>query len=215
MAQGYEGTLRDWIIEGRRAGASSTTIDMGRQETEYDKTRGKQFAERANTIEADANAARGTLSTLSAMEREMSDPNFYSGPWAERVRGAKRVAAALGLDPEAVGSMEAFNTLASRAVLESMGGSLGAGFSNADRDFVMGQVANLDNSPEGNRRIIEFQRKINERKVQIAELAREYARENGGRLDAGFDERLAEWSEANPLFPQEETESIDDVLGRY
>ncbi|WP_395451211.1 hypothetical protein ACHMW7_16295 [Aminobacter sp. UC22_36] len=82
-----------------------------------------------------------------------------------------------------------------------MGGSLGSGFSNADRDFVTDQVPTLSNTPEGNRALIEVQKKIAQRKIQIAKLARDYAKTNEGRIDAGFDEALAGWSEQNPLFP--------------
>ena len=95
--------------------------------------------------------------------------------------------------------MEAFNSQAKAAALDAMGGSLGAGFSNADRDFVEGQVANLENTPEGNRRIIQIQRTLQQRKLDIMAMAQEYERTNG-RLDSGFDRILNEWAEANPLF---------------
>ena len=80
-------------------------------------------------------------------------------------------------------------------------GSLGSGVSNADRQFIQGTVPNIANTPEGNREIISYGRKIEQRKQEVAKMARDYAKKNGGRIDAGFDEQLAQWSEKNPLCP--------------
>ena len=91
--------------------------------------------------------------------------------------------------------------MAKQAALDTMVGSLGSGFSNADRDFVTEQVPTLTNTPEGNRHLITVQRKLNQRKMQIAQLARQYAGEHEGRIDAGFDDYLSKWADANPLFP--------------
>jgi hypothetical protein len=135
------------------------------------------------------------------MESAMSDPNFYSGTGAELALAMKRVGASLGwADADSVASMEQFNSRASAAALSVMGGSLGAGFSNADRDFVMTQVPNLGNTPEGNKAVISALKKVEQRKIDIAANAREYERKNG-QIDANFEEDLAKWSDANPLFP--------------
>ena len=83
-----------------------------------------------------------------------------------------------------------------------MGGSLGTGFSNADRDFVVGQVPNLQNTPRGNKAVIAINRKMQERKIEIARMARDYEVQNG-RLDAGFMQQLSQWAEAHPLFKGE------------
>jgi hypothetical protein len=186
-------------------GEDSPLVDMSgasfgdRGETEYDKTRGKTFGERMAAYDADVAGASGAISTLDAMEGLMADPGFYSGSSGESILTLKRAASALGFDPEGVDSMEAFNSLAKKGALDAMGGSLGAGFSNADRDFVEGQVARLANTPEGNRLIISIQRKIQERRLQIAQMAQEYEQKNG-RLDNGFDEQIRQFVETNPVF---------------
>jgi hypothetical protein len=38
------------------------------------------------------------------------------------------------------------------------------------------------------------------RKVDISKMMQAYEKENNGRIDAGFYDRLGEWAEANPLF---------------
>ncbi len=85
-----------------------------------------------------------------------------------------------------------------------MGGSLGAGFSNADRDFVEKQVPTLGNTPEGNKGIIRIQKALLKRKQEMAQLAREYATDQqakGERFSqAGFEEIARKFAEENPLF---------------
>ena len=69
-------------------------------------------------------------------------------------------------------------------------------------DFIKNTVPNLQNTPDGNRQIIDTMMKLNERKAQIALLARRYAAQHSGRIDAGFDDALEKWAEENPLFPK-------------
>ena len=151
-------------------------------------------------IQQDALSAVTGLQTLDAMEQAMSDPSFYSGFGAEQLMGLKQAAAAIGIDPEGVTSMESFRALSNKAVLDAMGGSLGTGVSNADRSFVEAQVAQLGNTPEGNRQIFSIQRTLKERQIQIAEIADRYRAANGNMN--GFAAYLAQWAEANPLFQQ-------------
>lgn len=181
-------------------GGEGTTVNVG-GERGFDKTVGEEYGKRFVGLQDDEKSARRAINALNIMERSMEDPNFYSGTGSGTVTTLKRAARALGIEgADGIDSMEAFNAMAKQAALDSMGGSLGTGFSNADRDFVEGQVPTLANTPEGNRLLIDIQKKIAERKVQVAALARDYAKRNEGRIDAGFDEELAQWANSNPLF---------------
>ena len=176
----------------------NNSIDM-KGEGAYSIDRNKAFAKRADEIDTAEQAAFKTLNSLNQMENLIQDPSFYSGFGADQLRAIKSAAVALGGDPNQVSSMEQFNTLSKQAALDTMGGSLGTGFSNADRDFVVEQVPYLGNTPEGNKAVIAINRKMQERKIQIAKMAREYEVQNG-RIDARFMQELAQWAEANPLF---------------
>lgn len=181
--------------------ASATNVNVG-SERGYDKTVGEGYGKRFLDIQDGAQTAQRALNALDVMEQSMADPNFYSGAASGSVTALKRYGRALGFEgADGIDSIETFNAMAKQAALDSMGGSLGSGFSNADRDFVLDQVPNLQNTPEGNAQLIGIQRKLNERRQQVAQLARQYASGNGGRIDAGFDDQLARWSQANPLFP--------------
>jgi hypothetical protein len=198
LRQGYKGTLQDWIVTGKKAGAPQTTIDL-RGDNAYSKTRGEGFAKRADDIDSAEQSAFKTINSLNQMDQLIEDPSFYSGFGADQLQAVKKMAVALGGDPNSVNSMEQFNTLSKQSALDTMGGSLGTGFSNADRDFVVGQVPNLQNTPQGNKTIIAINRKMQERKIEIAKMARAYEIKTG-RLDAGFMQELSTWAEAHPLF---------------
>ena len=191
--------------EWKKASTASTTVNVG-GENKYDSVLGENLAKTAIAIKDEARSGQSTLNTLSAMEQQMKDGSFYSGAIADQVMFLKRVGAAVGIDPAGVESMESFNALSKQAALDVMGGSLGTGFSNADRDFVESQVANLQNTPTGNKAIIEITRKIAQRKVDIEKFANEYAASHGGRLDNDFEVALSEWAAANPLFAAKTTD---------
>jgi hypothetical protein len=207
--QGYTGTLQDFMRDMKKAGA--TNVNVGGAERGYDKTVGEGYGKRFLDIQEQSQSATRALTALDVMEQAISDPGFYSGVGAGSVQTLKRLGASLGMDPEGISSMETFNAMSKQAALDAMGGSLGTGFSNADRDFVIDQVPNLGNTPQGNQQLVTIQRKLNQRKQQIASLAREYAGQNEGRIDAGFDDFLAKWAEANPLFPKVDKAPTDGM----
>lgn len=187
-----------------QAGRAQTNVNVGSAEGKYDQTIGEGYAKRYLETRDMANNAGKGLNTIAAMRQAMSQPGFYSGTGATAVQAGKRLLSSLGFSDEivsGVSSMEQFNAMAKQSALDLMGGSLGSGFSNADRDFVTGQVANLGNTPEGNRALLDIQEKVLRRTQEVGRLANDYAKRNSGRIDAGFDEFLADWSQKNPLFP--------------
>lgn len=193
------------------AGRSQINNNMPGQTTEtaYDKEIGTKYANRFMEVQdKGSNASRG-LNTIAVMRQAMNQPGFYSGTGAQAVQYGKRLLSSLGVsDAEVNGlaSMEQFSSMSKQAALDAMGGSLGNGFSNADRDFVTGQVAALDTSEPGNRALLDIQEKVLKRQQEIAKMAGDYANKHGGRIDAGFDSLLIDWSEKNPLFPNTGTQ---------
>lgn len=206
VEQGFKGSFVDYKkalqSPGTVVNVSPDGSQGGASAGQFQKDLGGIMAKDYDTIRQDAKAARTGLATLGVMEKAIADDSFYSGFGAEQLLTLKQLGASLGIDPDGVSSMETFNALNKQAALASMGGSLGAGFSNADRDFVTGQVPSLTNTPEGNRQLIEVQRKIAERKIDIAKLATAYVKKNGV-LDAGFEEEMQQFAEANPLFTED------------
>jgi hypothetical protein len=181
------------------AATNVTTTING--EKEQDKVIGKGYGERFNDIQKAGIAAPGTLGTLNLMDKLISDPNFYSGAGGEAATSLKRLAVSAGIaGADTAAPNELFQKMAQKSVLDAAGGSLGTGFSNADREYLNGTVPNIGNTPEGNKLIIEVGRQVQKRNLEIARQAREYAKAHGGRLDAGFEDQIAAYAEKNPLF---------------
>lgn len=179
---------------------SGPLVQIAGGEKSYDQTVGKGYGEKFLDLQNQAASAQGALNSFDIMEQALSQPGFYSGFGADQVTALKRFGNMLGFDAEGIESMEAFNAMTKDAALDAMGGSLGTGFSNADRDFVIDQVANLGNTPQGNAALIRIQRKISQRKIEMADQARLYAQQHDGRIDAGFDDFMRQWAQENPLF---------------
>ncbi|WP_299973422.1 hypothetical protein [Devosia sp. 66-22] len=219
----WDPAIGDWVpLGGMKAPTNGLTVTTNPDGTttitqggtgKYGQTVDGGMGDMMTSIQKDAFAAISGLNTLDAMTEAMKDPNFYSGFGGEQVKALKQAAVAIGIaNPESVTSMETFNAMAKQAALDTMGGSLGTGFSNADRSFVEQQVAGITNTPEGNAALMDIQRKMARRRIQIATLADQYAKEHG-KLDSGFTTALAQWAEQNPLFGTPETAALPDPFG--
>jgi len=181
---------------------TGTTINMGAEKAQ-DATVGKGYGEYQLDLATKGRNAGSTLNTLALMEQAMNTPGFYSGFGGETAKRANQFLGALGVkDSRAASAAEVFDALSNKVVLDGLGGSLGPGISNMDRDYISRTVPTLAQSEQGNRDLIGVARSLAKRQQQVSQLARDYAAKNNGRLDAGFDQALDEFAQSNPLFPQ-------------
>ncbi len=183
---------------------AQTTVNLS-GEKEYEKTVGKGYGEAMLDIQKQGRSAQNSITSLKLMEKAIETPGFYSGAASDAVTSARKVAVSLGVaDAASAAPNELFTKISNKLVLDLAGGSLGTGFSNADRDYLAASVPNLANTPEGNKQIIQIMKKVEGRRAEVAKFARDYAKFHNGRLDAGFDDALAQWTEQNKLFPEGE-----------
>jgi len=166
----------------------------------------KEQAKRYEGYQEGADSAASVLTNLNIMNDIVGSEDFYSGFGADTLMKAKRAAVAFGADPKAVSDAETFQKVAKDSALQAMGGSLGVGFSNADRDFVEAMVPNISNTKEGNKLIIDVQNRVQQRKIDTAKLAEQYAAEKGNLN--GFTAYAEQWRDQNPLFTEEEKLAI-------
>ena len=186
---------------------TGTTINMGAEKAQ-DATVGKAYGDLQVDLSTKGRNAASTLNTLSLMEQAMKTPGFYSGVGGEGVKRANQALAALGVkDAKAASAAEVFDALSNKVVLDGLGGSLGAGISNTDRDYIARTAPTLAQSEAGNRDLIGVARALAQRQQAVSKLAREYAGAHGGRLDSGFDQQLEDFAAQNPLFPQAQASS--------
>lgn len=159
----------------------------------------KEEAETFKKLTDEAGKSRVTIATLDVLGRALNDPNVYTGPAGQTVLTLKRVADRMGIPTKGVPNTELALTVINRLTLgaaEQMKGAL----SDKDVAFLTTMVPSLASSKGGNAKIIGYLKKIEQRKVDTAQLASAYVRTKG-RLDAGFQDVLRQFSDRNPLFP--------------
>jgi hypothetical protein len=195
------------MTEMKRAGASSTTVNNNMKgETKFDEEFGKNLATRAIDIMDAGQQAPSKIAQYQALGSALQ--NTYTGTGGDSILSARRAAQSLGFDVGEVGDAEFAKALGNQIALQLRSPSGGAGMpgalSDKDREFLVSMVPNLQKTPEGNARLVDMMTKVEERNMQVSQLARDYMSRNGGRLDYGFYDELAQWSNQNPLFPDAE-----------
>lgn len=203
--QGYQGTLLDYQKELR----AQTNVNLPSGEKTYDQTVGKATAEQFVELQKTGRDAIGQKNRIQVMQRLVDNPEFYSGFGGNIKKQADQLLAGFGIKAaDAARPEEVFEKLSNEFILDKAGGSLGAQISNSDRDFMRDTAPNLANTREGNKALLYIADKIADRQMLIAKLARDYAKQNNGRIDAGFEEELRRFSEENPMFAQEDIARI-------
>lgn len=171
-------------------------------ENEYLKTRGKTLAENYEAMQTQGREATERISQLRQIDTLLSDPSVYTGTGAPSILALKRAGKTLlGLDFEGVGEAEAARRVSTEMAL-SLRTNLPGPLSNADREFLMNIPPNIGDSAAGRKLLVELMTAREQRRMEVAQLARQY-RQMHGRLDEGWEDVLAQFSEDNPMFSSE------------
>ena len=123
-------------------------------------------------------AALNSLKQLNTLNQN----DLISGSFATGRVGATNLLASLGLasgkDVDKLASSENYQKVAGDVILSTLGGRLGAGFSNEDRKFIQSLVPQLENSALARKQLIEFMTKKNQDIVTETSRMEDYARKN-------------------------------------
>lgn len=184
-ATGSDGklALRPEVLAGKvavaAAGRPVTNINTP-YEPQFAKTMAELDGKTLDKYRTDAVASRGLLSTLGRMEK--LNPKVYEAGGADAKLGAANFLAGIGVnvDAEKLANSQEFDALATKAVMDSLGGSLGVGVSNADVAFMKKTVPQLGHSMEARKQMITFMRDKANGKIQMWNDAQNYAFKNKG-----------------------------------
>lgn len=203
--------LRARRVESLSKGGSPL-VDMGKQETEYDKARGKQFAEEAGRVNEAARNAREMITNAERMSEALMNPDVYTGFAGETINRLKQAAKSLGIDVSGVGDAEVARAIGNQMALQLRNPSGGAGMpgalSDRDREFLVAMVPGLQNTREGNQLLLDYMKRVSRRNIEVERELRKYERDEG-RLDAGFYDRLESIYARNPLFTDEDRQRAE------
>jgi len=120
---------------------------------------------------------------LNSLKRlnELNQQDLISGSFAAGRVGATNFLSTLGLasgkDVDRLSASENYQKTAGDVILATLGGRLGSGFSNADREFIQSLVPQLENSPQARKQLIEFMVKKNQGIVDETTRLENYARD--------------------------------------
>jgi hypothetical protein len=183
-----------FMMDKARAGASRVNVDT-RQESEFAKAMGKNYAENYQGILNSGFQAQSKMNSLNRFQNIVSKiPTGKLEPVKSEVA---KLAASFGMkvDMEKLSYQEALDSLGNEFALTLRNPSGGAGMpgalSDKDREFLVSMVPGLGKTPGGNMMIIEAAKRVAQREAEVAQLARAYKAKTG-RFDEGFYEVLAQ-----------------------
>lgn len=125
-------------------------------------------------------AALNSLQELTRLDQR----GLISGAYAANRVGLTNFLDTIGVlstsDKQKLSSSENYQKVAGDIVLATLGGRLGAGFSNEDRKFIQGLVPQLETSPLARKQLLDFLVQKNSSIVEETTRLENYARSNKG-----------------------------------
>lgn len=155
--------------------APTTTINTG---ATIEKMMAEEGIKYTNQLYAKADTANAFKSTIDRQLDLLDDPNFDAGTGSSLITGAKGLLARFGLEGAEPASNQEFVALMNRQILNSLGGSLGVGVSNADVQFLQRMTANPDMSPRAIERMLLAAKALLRREEELRAYARQWMTEN-------------------------------------
>jgi hypothetical protein len=159
---------------------ATTKVQVDTGQNEFRKRLGVKDADRvdaAMTMKESSIAALNSLNRLNQLDQNA----LISGTFATGRVGATNLLNTLGLtsakDADSLAKSENYQKTAGDVILATLGGKLGAGFSNEDRRFIQSLVPQLENSPQARKQLIEFMVNKNQSIVDETTRLENYARE--------------------------------------
>lgn len=178
------------------AAKSPGTMIQTPQEVKESEQVGTGLGKQYMTLQEDATNARGKLHQIDRLEQLYAGVN--SGKLTPLGTELAAWASAFGIKgiDKNLPNKQAAESIASQFALELRNPSGGAGMpgslSDSDRQFLRSMVPNLSLEPESIKLMLETYRKLSERSIEVAKLARQYRRENPRK---SFDEDFYDYLE--------------------
>jgi hypothetical protein len=171
---------------------AKTEVDVSMQgEKAFSSRLGTKDADRVDAAITMRENATSTINSLNKLA-SLPDNQLITGQFATGRVGATNLLVTLGLASPSdtnklVSSME-YQKVAGDVILQTLGGKLGSGFSNADREFIQGLIPQLETNPDARRKLISFMQNKNQDIVKESIRLENYARQNKGL--SGFEPKI-------------------------
>jgi len=175
----------------RTTATSKTEVKLPEGESEFLKEMGKLDAKKVADAMVTRETASSTIKSLNKLAT-LPDSKLITGQFATGRVGIANLIETLGLasatDAKRVAGSQEYQKVAGDVILQTLGGKLGSGFSNADREFIQGLIPQLETNPVARRQLITFMQQKNQDIVAEAIRIETYARKNKGL--SGFEPKI-------------------------
>ena len=175
----------------RTTAKTSLGVKLPEGESEFVKTLGKKDAERVDAAITLRDTAVSSINSLNKLA-SLPDNELITGQFATGRVGATNLLQTLGLaspaDARKLATSQEYQKVAGDVILQTLGGKLGSGFSNADREFIAGLVPQLETNPAARRQLISFMQNKNQEIVKETIRLENYARDKKGL--SGFEPKI-------------------------
>jgi hypothetical protein len=152
---------------------------------------GKLDAKKVNEAFTTRETAVSAINSLNKLA-QLPDSELITGQFATGRVGATNLLTTLGLasptDASKLATSQQYQKVAGDVILQTLGGKLGSGFSNADREFIASLVPQLETDPTARRKLISFMQNKNQDIVKETVRLETYARQNKGLT--GFEPKI-------------------------
>jgi len=166
----------------RTTSKTNVSVDA-KGETEFVKKLGELDAKRVDAAFTLRDNATSSLNSLNKLA-QLPSQDLITGQFATGRVGATNLLVTLGLaskeDANRLATSQQYQKVAGDVILQTLGGKLGSGFSNADRDFIASLVPQLETNPNARRELIKFMQSKNKEIIDETIRLENYARENKG-----------------------------------
>jgi len=175
----------------RTTAKTNVGVKLPEGESEFLKALGKKDAERVDAAITTRDTAVSSINSLNKLAT-LPDNELITGQFATGRVGATNLLTTLGLasptDARKLASSQEYQKVAGDVISQTLGGKLGSGFSNADREFIQGLIPQLETNPDARRKLISFMQNKNQDIVKETIRLEQYARQNKGLT--GFEPKI-------------------------
>jgi hypothetical protein len=170
---------------------TTNTTNLPAGESEFVKQLGKNDAQTVTKAMETRDTAISTLQSLAKLE-SLNNQQLISGTFATGRVGAANFLNTIGLassaDVSRISSSQQYDKVAKDVIFQTLGGKLGAGFSNEDRKFIEALIPQLETSADARRKLIEYMRGKQQLIADESTRLETYARSNRGL--GGFEYKI-------------------------
>jgi hypothetical protein len=196
---------------------TSVTVNTPPPETAEEKALGQVFGEEFKEINKAGNLANVNDQKLEVLMNLTQSENLNSGKFGDLRTEVQKFAEEFGFDPglQDVTIAEVVGGVSGGLVLDGLQAFPGS-ISNGERDFVKSITAGMTTTKEGNKYLLQINKRQNELAKEFSNVANDWISRNGGLSKK--DKKLGSWGsykkkwhEANPLINPEMKTKLTDL----